>query len=269
MQDNPDSSGRNEDDAVFTPKQYISHRLRGKTLTHPFPRFCLLGFFPGLHRYIRKNFESTVLNRFNPHYPYTLFHYKGHAFAFLSPGVGAPLSGVLLEETIALGSELFLFFGMAGAILQDMAIGEIVVPESALRDEGTSSHYAPRGPYAYPDPLLHESITGFFDKRELKYRRGSVWSTDAPYRETPRRIQDVRTKGCVAVDMEASALMTIARYRKKRLAGFLVISDSVAQTDWSPPSLAHSAHQPEDLLLLAAECGIHASESIPLPRSAR
>ena len=260
MRDNPDDSNPHDDEPVITPYQYIGHRLRGKKLPRPFPKLCLIGFFRSLHTYIRKNFDSTVVNIFNPAYPYTLFNYQECSIAFLSPGAGAPLSGALLEETIALGSEVFLFFGMAGALLQDMKIGEIIVPESGFRDEGTSAHYMPSGPFSYPDPALHKSLTGFFDNKRVSYRRGSVWSTDAPYRETPRRIQEVRSKGCVAVDLEASALMTIASHRDKRLAGFLVISDSVAQKDWRPPSLTSSAYQPEDLLHLASECIIHSTE---------
>src|SRR3712207_4668526 len=59
------------------------------------------------------------------------------------PGVGAPLAAAFLEELIALGCSKFVACGGAGVLNTEIAVGHVVVPSSAIRDEGTSYHYLP------------------------------------------------------------------------------------------------------------------------------
>lgn len=65
--------------------------------------------------------------------------------AVFHPGVGAPLAAGLLEETIALGGRKFIACGGCGVLDSGIALGHVLVPESAVRDEGTSYHYLPAG----------------------------------------------------------------------------------------------------------------------------
>jgi purine-nucleoside phosphorylase len=65
-------------------------------------------------------------------------------------------------------------------------------------------------------------------------RKGTVWTTDAPYRETPSKIRRYREKGILAVDMEMSALMNLARYRCVGFEPLLVVSDELFDLKWRP-----------------------------------
>ena len=60
------------------------------------------------------------------------------------PFIGAPYATILLETLIAWGARKILFFGLCGAISQNIRIGDIIVPAGSVVDEGTSEHY--KGP---------------------------------------------------------------------------------------------------------------------------
>lgn len=61
---------------------------------------------------------------------------------------------------------------------------------------------------------------------------GRVWTTDAPYRETLSKVTSYQHQGVLAVEMEMSALMTVAAYRGVKLAGLLVVSDELFNLTW-------------------------------------
>ena len=58
-------------------------------------------------------------------------------------GIGAPAACVVLEGLIAFGVKRFVSVGFAGSLQPDLRIGDIVVCDKAIRDEGTSYHYLP------------------------------------------------------------------------------------------------------------------------------
>ena len=49
---------------------------------------------------------------------------------------------VTIEELHAMGCKKFIICGGAGALTKDSKVGEIIIPVSAVRDEGTSYLYA-------------------------------------------------------------------------------------------------------------------------------
>src|SRR6516164_10774316 len=73
-------------------------------------------------------------------YPVYEFDYGGRCLAIVSPGVGAPAAAARLEHMIALGCRKFIACGGAGVLDSRISAGHIVVPDSAVRDEGVSYH---------------------------------------------------------------------------------------------------------------------------------
>jgi uridine phosphorylase len=93
-----------------------------------------------------------------------------------------------------------------------------VVIERALRDEGTSYHYAAPAEFAEADPLLVKTAADALIGVPLRTVVGPSWTTDAPFRETAEAIEAARAKGILAVEMEAAALYTLAS-----VSGFRVL----------------------------------------------
>jgi RimJ/RimL family protein N-acetyltransferase/uridine phosphorylase len=154
------------------------------------------------------------------------------AVALAHPGVGAPLAVGFLEELIALGARRFIVCGGAGAIRPDLECGRIVVPDLALRDEGTSYHYLPAEVPARPGAQALAQLLQTLDAAGVPYERGTTWTTDAIYRETRERVAQHRAAGCLTVEMEAAALFAAAAHRGVELACLLYCGDLVGGEVW-------------------------------------
>jgi uridine phosphorylase len=154
------------------------------------------------------------------------------AVALAHPGVGAPLMAGFLEELIALGGRRFVVCGGAGALHEHLELGAVVVPDLALRDEGTSAHYLPRGAPARPHPDALAAITAVLDERAVPHRVGTTWTTDAIYRETRPRLLRRREQGCLTVEMEVSAAFAVAEHRAVALGALLYCGDLLGDDEW-------------------------------------
>jgi uridine phosphorylase len=139
--------------------------------------------------------------------------------------IGAPVAAIAVEELAARGTELFI-----GALGGRLAAGDLVVCSAALRDEGTSHHYAPSELFAFPDPALTARIRDAVP--EAAY--GPSWTTDAPYRETSEEITKYRADGILTVEMEAACLFTVARTMGVPAAAAFVVSDVLHGEHWEP-----------------------------------
>jgi uridine phosphorylase len=161
------------------------------------------------------------------------------------PGFGAPTAVMTLEELIAFGINKFVNLGTAGGLQQNMNIGDIVICDRAIRDEGTSHHYSPVEKYAFAGTDLTENLCTAFERKGFPYRKGTSWTTDAPYRETVEALSQYRADGVATVEMEASALFAVGAYREVSVSSVFVISDLLSEEYWNQGY--HSAAKLEGL----------------------
>ncbi len=146
--------------------------------------------------------------------------------------IGAPAAVTLAEEMIACGMTSLIVTGAAGSLQPHAPIGSIVVPDAAIREEGTSHHYAPSDEEAIPSPRLREAIERALRERNVAYAKGASWTTDAVYREHRGKIDRYRAAGVITVEMELSALFTVAAFRGVECAALLAISDELHGNAW-------------------------------------
>ena len=161
------------------------------------------------------------------------------------PGFGAPTAVMTLEELAAFGIKTFVNIGAAGGLQQNMNIGDIVICDRAIRDEGTSHHYVAAEKYALPCPELTENLCTTFERKGIQYSKGTSWTTDAPYRETIGELRQYCSDGVVTVEMEVSALFAVGAYRGVGVSSIFVISDILSEEDWNQGY--HSAEKLEGL----------------------
>lgn len=150
------------------------------------------------------------------------------------PLVGSPYAAMLAETLIAWGAQSLFFLGWCGAISDTVTIGDLVLPTSALIDEGTSPHYVPDVSESTASASLVQKVSDACSSRGIVVHLGAVWTTDAPYRETPDRVLGYRRQGALAVEMECSALFTIGAFRSAAVAALLVVSDDLSSLTWNP-----------------------------------
>ena len=149
-------------------------------------------------------------------------------------GFGAPVTTAILEELIGLGLRRFIAVGTAASIQYEIPVGTIVVCDKAIRDEGTSYHYTKPSKYAYPSQHLRDVIVCELKKKNVPFHIGPSWTTDAPYRETKEEILRYQREGIATIDMEASALFSVAAFRDVQICSQFVVSDSIADLVYSP-----------------------------------
>ena len=199
------------------------------------PEHCVVCFFGEV---VQKVAEAHGARAFfvskwedGPH-PFYEMTYRGRRLAFFQPGVGAPFSAALLEDAIALGCRKFMVCGGAGVLERGFAVGDLIVVSAAVRDEGTSYHYLPPAREVEADPAALQALVDTLEARGLPYVVGKTWTTDGLYRETAARVARRRAEGCLTVEMEAAALMAVARFRGVPLAQVLYAGDDLSGPEW-------------------------------------
>jgi uridine phosphorylase len=177
----------------------------------------------------------------------------GRRLAVFHPGVGAPLSAAMLEEVIALGCQKFVACGGAGVLKPDIAVGHVLVPVSAVRDEGTSYHYLPPSREVSAAPEAVAAIEDALHADGVEYLKTKTWTTDAIYRETPEKIRRRKEEGCVTVEMEAAAFFAVAQFRGVTFGQILYGGDDLSGAQWDSRHWNSHTSVREKLFWLAAE----------------
>ncbi len=201
-------------------------------------------------------------------HPLYEIEHRGQRLAVAHPGVGAPLAAGILEEVVGLGGREFVTVGGAGALVGDLDMGHPIVVDSAVRDEGTSLHYAPPGRVITTDPQCVASVAGTLAAAGVEFRTGRAWTTDGVYRETRARVERRVAEGCIAVDMEASALLAVAQYRGVRLAPLLYAGDSLAGEIWDHRQWYAATSLRAALFWLAADAALDLPPAVAGPSCA-
>lgn len=184
----------------------------------------------------------------------------GTSICMAGPAIGAPQAVMVVEKLIALGVREVLALGWCGSLRQSAAIGDVVVPLDTVCEEGTSAHYPLASTPPGPSPDLLAPLREALRTEGIPFHEGTVWTTDAPYRETVAKVSAYQRRGVLAVDMETSALFTLARYRGIRLAVLLVVSDDLSSLKWVHgfrESAFRQCREKLARLALTAMCGIH------------
>ena len=177
----------------------------------------------------------------------------GRPLAVMHPGVGAPLAAGFMEEAIALGARKIIACGGAGVLEREIAVGRVIVPTAAVRDEGTSYHYLPPGAEVAANPQAVAAIEATLQARQVSYLLGKTWTTDGLYRETPARVQRRRAAGCITVEMETAAFLAVAQFRGVTFGQILYGGDDVSSPEWDHRDWASHISVRERLFWLAAE----------------
>ena len=240
----PNLEGKHAGRPFVTPGRLLEYRARqGKAVDAP-PRVVVLTWQVSLEQQVRRRREYQELP-----WPAGSFGVLSSGLGFARLPIGAPVAAIVVEELAALGAEAVIGVGTAGAIGGGLAAGDLVVCSRALRDEGTSHHYAPPERFAAPDP----GLTGLLRAKLPAAASGPTWTTDAPYRETVEEITRYRGEGILTVEMEAAALFTVARLSGLAAAAAFCVSDVLHGEQWEPHFAAAGVKQAMWTLFEAAE----------------
>ena len=172
-------------------------------------------------------YEGGYLTNLNSKYPWYIYEVDGFKLAVAMATIGAPIVGGFVEGLKARGFNNFIVLGSCGVLDQSIQADKIIIPSSALRDEGTSYHYAPASDEIAYDETLLLTMENALNKSGIEHIRTKVWTTDAFYRETAAKVKRRLEAGAKVVDMESSAIMAQAQYRQANVYQFFYTADYV------------------------------------------
>jgi uridine phosphorylase len=201
--------------SVFLPSAMLREARRQKGLpVVEVPPICVLDPDGDIVRRLKLSGQATRFDAW-PCYHTDLYTFSlgGETVGILGCVVGAPFAVLIAEELFACGCRGLISLTSAGQIVPAGSPPYFVVIDRALRDEGTSYHYAAPESFAEADPQIVAAATDALKSAGLKVFVGASWTTDAPFRETAAAVEAARAIGILAVEMEASALYTFARRR--------------------------------------------------------
>jgi uridine phosphorylase len=161
--------------------------------------------------------------------------YNGRRITACSSGIGCPSTAIAVEELARAGARTFVRVGSTAALQPHIAVGDLIVSEGSLRNDGTTSAYVPSGYPAVPDVELTLHIVGA--ARELGRREefgvhlGINATDDAFYAETPAWIAQLSQLGIANVEMESAALFVVAKLRGLRAAMICAVSGNLVTGD--------------------------------------
>jgi len=153
------------------------------------------------------------------------------------PCLGAAAAVLIIEKLIVLGAKRIVQMGWCGAVDSSVKVGDIVIADGAECGEGVSQYY--RGEKSSrqsgPSANLHARLADLFKKHGRVVKTGSIWSTDAPYRESRSMLKELhQISSVIGVDMEFSAICSVAAFRGIEFASVMVVSDELLGDKWNP-----------------------------------
>jgi len=186
-------------------------------------------------------------------YPIYQLNYKGKKLLVFLPTVGAPITCGLMEELGVKGCTKWILCGSAGGLDKAHSFGHLIVPRSAVRDEGLSYHYLPPSREVSASPRAVKAIKKALDRNSVPYLLSKTWTTDAFFRETPQKVALRKKEGCLAVEMEAAGVFAVAKFRGFQAGAILYLHDDVSGKDWDKRHTHDPSYIREKIFWLAAE----------------
>lgn len=181
--------------------------------------------------------------------------YHGKRLGFCKGRVGAPACVGQFEDIIAMGAKRIILLGNCGVLDKRIEDCGIIIPTKAIRDEGTSYHYAPAEDFIAVNTRYIPEFTQVLREFGYPYVQGTTWTTDAFYRETPAKIAARRRMGAICVEMECAAMQALCNFRGVEFFQYLYAGDNLDHPQWDPRSLSGHARlsDKEKITLLAFE----------------
>ena len=220
------------------------------------PSKLVICFFKDVVEKVASEYQAGIAHTFRSEgglYPVYEIEYKGERIAFLQPGIGAALGAGLLDESIGQGAHFVIGCGGCGVLDKGIAVGHVLLPTESFREEGASYHYLP--PSATVE--IEKGVLGVMEavliENKIDYLKTKCWTTDAFYRETTGKTARYKAKGCLAVEMELSALAAVAKFRGIKFGQYLYAGDTVVPDGWDKRGWADRTDVREILFWLAVE----------------
>ena len=194
----------------------------------------VITFFPEVVRKLLDR-QAVLEDRVIPgENPIPIYRFAEHPDVLLTLGqVGCPACAGDLDLFNAMGITRVMFCGGGGVLDRNIEVGQILVVDGAIRDEGFSYHYLPPSRIVHAEAETNARIVRYLEKNGIPFIRGLTWTTDAIFRETPDRIALRKQEGARIVEMEQAGCLAVARFRRFSYGALIYGGDDLSGEEWS------------------------------------
>lgn len=197
-------------------------------------RYVLLPGDPGRCESIAEHFDHPEFVARNREYTTFRGTLRGVRVAVTSTGIGGPSTAIAVEELARVGADTFIRVGTAGGVHPSVRVGDLVVANAAVRDEGTSHHYAAPEFPAVAHPEIVRVLCDAAAQSGHPFRVGISHSKDSFYGEAEMDRMPCAARlrerwatwvamGVWCSEMEASTLFVVSSYLRCRAGAILQV----------------------------------------------
>ncbi len=194
----------------------------------------VITFFPEVVRKLldqEEIFEDRVIPGENP---LPIYRFTNWPEVLLTLGqIGCPACAGNLDLFHAMGITKAMFCGGGGVLDRNIEVGQILVVDGAIRDEGFSWQYVAPSRVIYTDMATNEKIIRYLKQNDIPFLQGLTWTTDAIFRETPERIALRKQEGAKIVEMEQAGCIAVAQFRHFSYGALIYGGDDLSGEEWS------------------------------------
>jgi len=159
--------------------------------------------------------------------------FDGKPVSVQGTGMGCPGATIVFEELIQLGVKKLVRVGTCGGLQGHHELGDLIVALSAVADDRTADHLVggePHCPTASWE-IIHGAVHAA-KQMNLPMHVGPIVSSDVFYNPDEGQYGRWSERGVLAVEMEASALFTVAALRGVQSGCLLTVSDIVVDDEF-------------------------------------
>ena len=241
-------------DAVINPGMVVKN-------INNFPEVTISCFSNKLFTNVLAAFDTKLIGNIrsavglNPIYE---VEYKGKKFAMYQSYVGEPLCVSQYEDLLAMGSKRLILLGNCGVLDKDIEDCGIIIPTKAIRDEGTSYHYAEASDTIEVNTQYKDKFIEVLKECGYPYVEGTTWTTDACYRETREKVNKRKAQGAICVEMECAGMQALCNFRDTNFFIFFYAGDNLDHSTWEPRSISGDVRLDDKskIVFLAFELGL-------------
>lgn len=154
--------------------------------------------------------------------------YKGERISVQGTGMGVPSISIYINELMqSYGVQNLIRVGTCGAIQKDVKVRDVIIAMSASTDSQMNRltfggvDYAPTASF----PLLKKAYDTGVEKG-LNLKVGNVFTSDMFYNDNSE-LEKWAKYGILAIEMETSALYTLASKFERNALSILTVSDHI------------------------------------------
>lgn len=195
---------------------------------------------------IAKYLDNPVFLKVNREHETWVGYLENEKVLITSTGMGGPSTAIALEELVELGADTFIRIGSCASTSDKCGRGDVVIPSSCVRMEGTALHYGPIEYPAVPDVEVFDALRNATNLSKYKNAVGTVISRDGFYSQYDEfdkpsayyikpKWEAYKKLGAIATEMEAATLFIAASSLNVRAGAVMVCATDYKKVNKTYP----------------------------------